>query len=190
MNNASHRKIVAKSHAGATTGRVRKAPVPLAMAAATDPIPQKPRAERKPSLSTANRKTTLQREPPSVASSSAGTPVHPSSHTASPVLSHQRPVFSAPVRGAARATSPFDSYTPNGHSSEDDDEEFDSSTARRKGKGRAMRDATERARVVVPESERDDRLYCVCSRLYDPDVRSASPDPSLSIADLAYVDRE
>lgn len=65
-----------------------------------------------------------------------------------------------------------ESYTPqqSDFDEEDDGDEY-GRTSRRKGKSRAAKELAQR---YLDDDERDDRLYCVCLTLYDPNVRTAS----------------
>lgn len=62
---------------------------------------------------------------------------------------------------------PFSEYEPPGGNESDGEDEATRAAARRR-KG-ARRDR-EKEREEEEEEEKDDRLYCVCRQLYDPDV--------------------
>lgn len=65
-----------------------------------------------------------------------------------------------------RVSSVFTSYVPN--VADDSDEEEGAQAAKRGRKGKTKL----REFGKAEEDEQDDRLYCICRQLYDPDVRT------------------
>lgn len=164
----SSRSAVTPTYSGATTGRHRNsAPIII-----EDPIAVPKRA------STAGTKRVkrptninippIQDDVASVLSSLlvAPTPIRPVAVPAA----RRAPILGPIVKSFRAEIVHFDNYTPGEGSSSD--EEVYESKQRRKGKGRAMRETTEKARIADDDDdEHDDRLYCLCRRLYDPNVR-------------------
>ena len=90
------------------------------------------------------------------------------------MLNFEPPLVQLPVERPKWLSRPFLEYEPpRGNESEEDDAEGRVS-GRRKGRGAVSNSRRDREKEVEEhdddEEEKDDRLYCICKELYDPDV--------------------
>ncbi|ORY90300.1 hypothetical protein BCR35DRAFT_137418 [Leucosporidium creatinivorum] len=98
-------------------------------------------------------------------SSSANSPLPTNSTQAA------RPPFVRPAKTPlppGPLSAPFESYAPPRGSDSEEDDLAKAWHNRRKGKGR-VKVATNGQEQGEEEEEEDDRLYCICQKLYDPD---------------------
>lgn len=104
-------------------------------------------------------------------SSSANSPL-PSASAQAP-----RPPFVRPAKTqlpAGPLSTPFESYAPPRGSDSEEDDVAKAWNNRRKGKGR-VKVAMNGQEHGEEEEEEDDRLYCICQKLYDPEVSCLAP---------------
>lgn len=99
-------------------------------------------------------------------SSSANSPL-PSASAQAARRPYVRPAKTELPTGPLSA--PFESYAPPRASDSEEDDLAKAWSNRRKGKGR-VKVATNGQEQGEEEVEEDDRLYCICQKLYEPEV--------------------